>query len=190
MPPDSTATKARLLAAAFEEFTRYGLAGARVDRIARNAEANKRLIYVYYGNKDQLFDAVLARYLGSLADAVPFTADDLPGYAGALFDHLATRPGILRLASWRQLERPGTITAETDAYRPKVEALADAQRRGTVSGRIAPVDLLALVLGQVTAWFTASPGLRDVAPGDAFAPDRLADHRAALTTAVHTLTRP
>jgi AcrR family transcriptional regulator len=48
--------RARLLDAAFEEFAQHGLAGARVDRIAEAAQANKGLIYVYYGNKEQLFD--------------------------------------------------------------------------------------------------------------------------------------
>jgi AcrR family transcriptional regulator len=190
MPPDSAATKARLLQAAFEEFTQYGLAGARVDRIAEKAASNKRLIYVYYGNKEQLFDVVLAQHLGVLADAVPFTANDLPAYAGAMFDHLVQQPDILRLAAWHQLERPSATPAETDAYRPKVEAVADAQRRGNVTASMDAVDLLALVLGQVTAWFTASPALRALAPGDAFAPARLERHRTALTAAVRALTRP
>ena len=56
---DSTATKARLLEAATEEFAAHGIAGARVDRIAAAANANKQLIYAYFGSKDQLFDAVL-----------------------------------------------------------------------------------------------------------------------------------
>jgi AcrR family transcriptional regulator len=88
VPPDSTASRARLLAAAFEEFAQYGLAGARVNRIAEAAQANKRLIYVYYGNKGQLFNTVLTQRVGAVFDAVPFTAEDLPAFAGALFDHL------------------------------------------------------------------------------------------------------
>ena len=36
----------------------------RVDRIAEAAQANKRLIYVYYGSKEQLFDVVLAQRVG------------------------------------------------------------------------------------------------------------------------------
>jgi len=47
MPPDSTATKARLLDAALSEVAEHGIAGARVDRIAEQAGANKRLLYVY-----------------------------------------------------------------------------------------------------------------------------------------------
>src|SRR3954468_10039131 len=99
MPPDSTATKARLLDAAFKEFAQHGLAGARVDRIAEAAQANKGLIYVYYGSKEQLFDTVLTQRVGALFDAVPFTTADLPGFAGALFDYLLTSPKLLRLDS-------------------------------------------------------------------------------------------
>ena len=49
----------RILAAAEDEFARYGLGGARVDRIAARAGANKRMLYYYFGNKDDLFLAVL-----------------------------------------------------------------------------------------------------------------------------------
>ena len=43
MPGDAQATKRRLLAAATAEFAAHGLAGARVDRIAAAARANKAL---------------------------------------------------------------------------------------------------------------------------------------------------
>jgi AcrR family transcriptional regulator len=49
----------RILKAATDEFARFGLGGARVDRIAARAGANKRMLYYYYGNKDDLFLAVL-----------------------------------------------------------------------------------------------------------------------------------
>jgi AcrR family transcriptional regulator len=52
-------TRQRILDAALEEFSRYGLGGARVDRIAERAEANKRMLYYYFGDKDGLFLAVL-----------------------------------------------------------------------------------------------------------------------------------
>jgi AcrR family transcriptional regulator len=52
---DPDATKARILAAAEKEFAKHGLGGARVDRIAAQAKSNKRMLYHYFGNKDQLF---------------------------------------------------------------------------------------------------------------------------------------
>ena len=49
----------RILEAAKQEFAAHGLAGARVDRIAANAGANKRMLYYHVGNKENLYLAVL-----------------------------------------------------------------------------------------------------------------------------------
>ena len=60
---DPAKNRGRILASALGEFARYGLGGARVDRIAANAGANKRMLYYYFGNKEDLFLAVLeSRY--------------------------------------------------------------------------------------------------------------------------------
>ena len=56
---DADATQARILAAAKKEFAKNGLGGARVDEIADRAKANKRMIYHYFGNKEDLFRTVL-----------------------------------------------------------------------------------------------------------------------------------
>lgn len=56
---DPAATRARILAAAVEEFAARGFAGARVAAIAEAAGANKRMLYHYFGNKDGLYVAVL-----------------------------------------------------------------------------------------------------------------------------------
>jgi len=60
---DPARNRGRILAAALGEFARSGLGGARVDRIAARAGANKRMLYYYFGNKEDLFLAVLeSRY--------------------------------------------------------------------------------------------------------------------------------
>lgn len=62
LPPktrDPDATRARILAAAKHEFARKGLGGARVDDIAARAKANKRMLYHYFGNKEELFSRTL-----------------------------------------------------------------------------------------------------------------------------------
>jgi len=56
---DADATRKRILKAAKREFSRLGLGGARVDDIAARAKANKRMIYHYFGGKEDLFTAVL-----------------------------------------------------------------------------------------------------------------------------------
>jgi AcrR family transcriptional regulator len=190
VPPDSTASRARLLAAAFEEFAQYGLAGARVNRIAEAAQANKRLIYVYYGNKGQLFNTVLTQRVGAVFDAVPFTAEDLPAFAGALFDHLLASPKLLRLGNWDQLERADPPAAELEWGREKIEAIAHAQKRGIITTDLEPADLLVLLLGMVCSRFHLAYAVLDPATEDAWSPQCLHRHRAALTTAVRRLVAP
>ncbi len=58
-PRNPDDTKRRILAAAKAEFAKKGLGGARVDDIAARARANKRMMYHYFGNKDDLFSHVV-----------------------------------------------------------------------------------------------------------------------------------
>ncbi|MFF8731042.1 TetR/AcrR family transcriptional regulator [Streptomyces sp. NPDC015171] len=190
MSRDSSATKARLLDAAFTEFAAYGIAGARVDRIAENAGANKRLIYVYFGNKEQLFDEVLRRAMTAGAESVPFDVEDLPGYAGAIFDHLVARPELMRLRLWRLLERPAASGLEGDAFRRKTAAVAEAQRRGDIAPEMTPDDLLAMVLAAAQAWFWAAEGVDPEEVTASWTAERLARHRAAVVTAARRMCEP
>jgi AcrR family transcriptional regulator len=190
MPRDSSATKARLLDAAFTEFAAYGIAGARVDRIAETAGANKRLIYVYFGNKEQLFDEVLQRALTAGAESVPFDVSDLPGYAGSIFDHLVARPDLMRLRLWKLLERPSATGVEQDAFRDKAAAVAAAQQRGDIAPEMDPADLLTMVLAAAQAWFWASEGVDPAEVGRAWPPQRLASHRSAVVEAARRMSEP
>jgi AcrR family transcriptional regulator len=158
---DAEATQARLLAAGTDEFAAHGLAGARVDRIAKAAGANKQLIYAYFESKDGLFDAVLAKHCGALAEEVPFHVDDIPGYVTRLFDYAVEHPEVYRLVSWAALERPHTVAAfERQSYGAKLAAISEAQRAGRIDSSFAPADLLALVMAVAAAWFSASEAVR------------------------------
>lgn len=182
----SRATQKRLLDAAFEEFQRHGLAGGRVDRIADRARSNKRLIYIYFGDKAQLFDAVVVRHVEAMLDAVPMTAYDLPGYAADLLDYLEGKPEVPRLFAHRNLERPTTTPTENASYEQKISQIEDAQKAGHVDDSIPAVHLLAAVLGLVGSWAVASPALRAAA-------DRDTDHvsrNQIVREAVRRITAP
>ncbi len=60
-PRDAEKTRLKILAAAETEFAQKGLAGARVDTIAEESGANKRMIYYYFNSKEELYIAVLER---------------------------------------------------------------------------------------------------------------------------------
>ncbi|MDP9888454.1 TetR/AcrR family transcriptional regulator [Pseudarthrobacter enclensis] len=110
-------TRELLLAAATEEFSAKGLAGARVDRIAAAAGVNKERIYQYFGKKDELFDAVLAAEMVRVMTEVPITGSGpvaFGEYAGRLFDRHTTDGVLPRLLFWEGLERGGdTVSRAT-----------------------------------------------------------------------------
>ena len=70
-PRDPEATKRRIFDAATTEFASRGVAGARIDRIAAAASANKQLIYAYFGNKQDLFDAVVTEQVARFQQGYP-----------------------------------------------------------------------------------------------------------------------
>ena len=188
---DAEATRERLLAAAGDEFARHGVAGARVDRIAQAAGANKQLIYAYFSSKDGLFNAVLARHCGALADEVPFDAEDMPGYVGRLFDYALEHPEVYRLVSWAALERPDAIADfERDSYGAKLDAITTAQKAGRVDGSFAPADLLALLMAIAAAWFSASEAIRRFDSKDPTSPRRLAQFRQAAIESASRMLSP
>ena len=105
---NAEATRARILAAATAEFAEHGLAGARVDRIARAAATTKALLYHYYEGKEALFDATFWSYVRRNTDTMPLDADDLPSWTVAIHDNYLRDPVLLRLATWARLEREPT----------------------------------------------------------------------------------
>jgi TetR/AcrR family transcriptional regulator len=103
---DAEASRARILDQARREFVRYGLNGARVDRIAEAAGVNKNLIYHYYSSKELLYLEVLERiYVDLRASqddsrlrALP-PVDGMRELVATTFDHFIATPDLIRLMS-------------------------------------------------------------------------------------------
>ncbi|WP_433782841.1 TetR family transcriptional regulator [Actinomycetospora sp. CA-101289] len=181
---DGQATRRRLLDAAAAEFARYGIAGARVDRIAAAAPANKAQIYAWFTSKDGLFDAVFAEHLALIVDLVPLDATDLPGYAVRLYDSYLERPEVVLLATWARLERVPTgdlLTPAADDVASKLAAIREAQDRGLVTADTAPADVYSMVIALSMAW---SPASVTIAAGTGDDPAEHERRRTALAAAV------
>ncbi|MFS8096230.1 TetR family transcriptional regulator [Lentzea alba] len=146
---DREQTRRRLLDAAFVEFAAYGIAGARMERIARIAGCSAGLAYTYYGGKEELFDAVQSEVVD--AAFVQFDALDLPGYAARLYERQHEHPEFARLATWCRLERPGRVSRAAE-----IEAIRAAQAQGLVSNRFTAEQVLVLVLAIASMWSNAA----------------------------------
>jgi AcrR family transcriptional regulator len=158
-PYDAQATRRRLLEAAYTEFARYGIAGARVERIGEAADSNKAQIYHYFGGKIQLFDAVFEQTAIEMATEVPFDPYDLPGYAGRLVRLHDRRPEIMRLVTWQRLERsdgePNPLAVA--AVSSQVNAIAEAQKAGELPACFPPGVVFGLVLHIAAGWTAINP---------------------------------
>ncbi|KQP56102.1 TetR/AcrR family transcriptional regulator [Agreia sp. Leaf283] len=177
MAYDSSATRARLLDAAYSEFAARGFAGARVASIATTAGANKQAIYLYFDSKEGLFDAVLENRLGILGDQVPYTPDNFAEYIGALFDHLAQHVQLARLHQWKALERPETTGLQAYSHISKAESLASRMGVDASTG----MDIFMLALGMAQAWTMTSDVVRSMGEDPE---TRLREHRETLIFAV------
>ncbi len=190
-PEGADSTRERIVAAATDEFARHGIAGARVDRIAKQARTSKERVYAYFRGKEALYAHVSLRELARVAEATPMDPADLPGYAGRLFDHFTiTRPDHHRLITWGRLELAGTAdpagadqVQETVAR--KIDQLREAQRAGHIDPSWDPVDVLALVNQLATTW-AAQTEIGAVAAEQAADPSVTA-RRAAVVAAVERL---
>jgi TetR/AcrR family transcriptional regulator len=101
---DAVATKAAIVDAALKEFAELGLAGARMDEIARAAGVNKALLYYYFQSKEHLYEGVIEQMFVAMTDALRGalgTADGarekLLAFLDANFELLAAQPAYARL---------------------------------------------------------------------------------------------
>jgi TetR/AcrR family transcriptional regulator len=101
---DAVATKAAIVAAALREFAQLGLAGARIDEIARAARVNKALLYYYFESKEHLYEGVVEQMFiamtGALRGALSTTngpGEKLLAFLDANFEVLAAQPAYARL---------------------------------------------------------------------------------------------
>lgn len=160
MARNAEKTKAAIMRAAIDEFAARGLAGARVDRIADSSGVSKPMIYNYFGNKSKLFDAAFEHEVLSVSSAVPFTVDDLTGYASRMHDYYKDHPRLWRFILWAGLER-GTdamaLERGDDIREKKVRQLATAQAEGRISKRLSPDHLLRILVA-ITQMWCASEG--------------------------------
>ncbi|GGW09945.1 TetR family transcriptional regulator [Streptomyces capoamus] len=154
-PRDAARTRAEILDVATQEFARAGYDGARVDEIAARTRTTKRMIYYYFGGKEQLFAAVLERAHGVLRHAEqqldvehldPVAA--IRRVAELAFDHLERHPDLIRLVSLENVHG--------------AEHLAASGRLGLIGSPALEVIRRILAAGRASGLFRAGVDAVDV----------------------------
>jgi AcrR family transcriptional regulator len=153
------ATRRAILDAARAEFAAKGYAGGRVDDIAARTATSKRMIYYYFGGKEQLYAAVLEEMYGGMRDAEAALAlDSLPPTEAmrrlveVTFDHHAAHPEFVRVVSVENIheasnvKRSPEIRARNATVIGRMSALlARGEASGAFRCGVDPVDLHMLV---------------------------------------------
>ncbi len=143
-PRNSAKTKASILAAARVEFADRGFEGARVDAIAERAGANKRLLYHYFGNKEELYRAVLLDAYQEIRRGERALSLDQydPGQAmdrlvRFTFRHFLANPWFPRLLGTENIENARFLKTLPDIkalHSPLVGQIAAILQRGAATG--------------------------------------------------------
>ncbi len=192
---DPDRTRASILEAATREFARHGLGGARVDRIAERAGANKRMLYYYFGDKDGVFLAALERSYAQIRNAEQ--ALDL--------EHRDPREAVRRLVqfTWRYyLEHPEFMTLLNsenlhkgrhvgrsvrvhEMHVPLVKLLGRVLRRGAREGLfrkgVDPVQLYISIAGEGYFYLSNRYTLSRIFDRDLMAPRALRSRAKHVT---------
>lgn len=158
---DPARTRESILATAEAEFARHGFGGGRVDRIARKARANKRMIYHYFGNKDGLYLTVLERVYATKRAAERALEVDHRDPEAAIrllvdfnFDYCRDHPEFQLLLNDENLHRARHVSRSRvvkQLYSPAVETirtvLAEGARRGLFRDDVDAMQLYITIVG-------------------------------------------
>lgn len=152
---DAERSRAIILNAALEEFALFGLGGARIDRIAERSKLNKRLIYYYFTDKDQLFQAVLESAYEQIRESEKkLNLQALPPSAAIrtlvefTWNYYLAHPEFLTLLNSANLHKARHIQDSPNVRAlnsPLIELLGQILEKGRLSGEfrggIDPVQL-------------------------------------------------
>jgi AcrR family transcriptional regulator len=140
---DAERTRREILEVAISEFARDGYSGARVDEIAARTSTTKRMIYYYFGGKEQLYIAALEQAYATARAAEQMDVDHLDPVSAVrtlaqlTFDHQESHPDFVSLVAVENIHH-GEFIAKSAAIAalnsPVVSVIASILERGYASG--------------------------------------------------------
>ena len=144
-PKDPQANRARILAAAEDEFANRGYEGASMDAIAARTHTTRALINYYFGAKEKLYIAVLEQAYAGIRDAEAelelehlAPAEAIRRVVEFTYDYYVSHQSYVRLvvaenqAKGRHLRKSKAMRT---LNRPIIELLARVIERGQREGR-------------------------------------------------------
>ena len=161
-------TRQRILSAALKEFAAHGFAGARVDAIARRAAINKRMLYHYFGDKEDLFKAVLRRKIAERNTWAEASSGEPTETLPFWFEAACKDTDWVRMLEWEALQGEDKKLIDAPQRRAAVarglERIRQRQARGQVSAEYDPRHVM-LAMRSLTMFPAAFPQLTELIMG-------------------------
>jgi len=188
-------SRAAILQSAVREFSREGVAGARIDAIARSARVNKALLYYYFKDKEALYSAVLDHVFGGLTTAVNSAfalkvppREKVLAYAGAHFDYVADHPMYPRIVQGEMMNAGRNGSSHLNRivqqyFRPLTSQLTQVLTEGMTAGEfraVDPIQMVPSIIAVIVFYFINAPAMRSMTGVDPLHPKRVAARRAAV----------
>ncbi len=197
-------TREQILQAAIREFADKGLGGARVDAIAERAGANKRMLYHYFGNKAELFLAVLERIYDDIRRAeTELHLEELAPVAAMRrlvefsFGYFIANPHFIPLLNSENLHRARHLKRSKrirEMHSPLVEMISRMLKRGQHSGEfrgdVDPVQLYVSIAALGYFYFANIHTLSTIFRRNLSAPRRIAERKRHAADMVLGYLRP
>lgn len=120
---NSKITKNKILISAEKIFAEKGYHGASVNEIAADADVNKRMIYVYFGNKETLYITVLKIVFDRLAQIDKKISTAIPpeqaieDFIFVYFKFLSENENFVRLFMWENLNKAELIKLSVESIK-------------------------------------------------------------------------
>ena len=185
------ATVRRIVVAARKVFALRGLAGARMDEIARVAGVNKALPYYYFRNKEELHRFVLETMIAQIAaqmDSPAVLAMEPPDRVRALvnttFDFVMRNPAYPRLIQREMMAERRPLHWMVVAYhRPLHKRAVKTIREGIARGQFRAVDpdqMVFTIFGMIMYYFATGALASQIWNRDIWNPRNVAARRRAV----------
>jgi TetR/AcrR family transcriptional regulator len=184
-------TARRIVATAERIFSEQGLAGARMDEIARAAKVNKALLYYYFRSKEELHRFVLETLLSQMRDTVWGQGDfsmpagqRLAAVIDSFFDFVVRHPNYPRLVQREMMGHgPNIEWIVSEYYRPLHIRLVELIEKGISTGEFRRVDTrnaALTIISIMVFYFSAAPVLSRILGHDSLRPREVARRRRAV----------
>ena len=189
-------TRTEIVAAAERQFAERGFEATRLDDIATEVGIRRAAIFYYFGDKRELYAAVLDEVLGDWTAALPSVgspAERLEAGLTGWIDYIVKRPSVARLILREAASaHPGVVSQFVRAASAPLDWFRAAIDEGVASGELKPLiepHRFISLMGAITVFhfFAAMPWLTLGLSVDPWSQDELDKHKREMLLVARTM---